>query len=187
MSDSYISASAFNRYALKGTVKDKAYVDISLAFNPSPVTKDLTILTNERAINNALKNIIMTLPSEVTFFRDFGSRTNLYLFDMIDESTASLLEDEIKRAILFNEPRVSFDMPSTESDLDYGFDNSTAYGVNDNKFVTKGNFTKDFETDELGVRVKASPDQNAYDVTVRYLITGNMKIFFLEMLLTPTR
>ena len=44
------------RYTLK--IKDKAYIDVSLAFTPSPVTGDITILTNERAINNSLKNII---------------------------------------------------------------------------------------------------------------------------------
>ena len=43
----------------------------------------------------------MTLPTEVAFFPDFGSTTNLYLFDIIDESSAVLLKQEIRSAILF--------------------------------------------------------------------------------------
>ena len=166
------------RYTL--TKQDKTYVDISLAFTPSPVTKDLTLLTNERAINNALKNIIMTLPSEVVFFRDFGSRTNLYLFDLIDESSAVLLEEEIRRAILFNEPRVSFETPLQEDDLSVAyFENTSSY---------RGNVSRDNKiSKELGVIVIARPEQNEYSVTVRYRIVGTEKIFNVEVLLTPTR
>ena len=86
--------------------KDKSYVDISLAFTPSPVTGDLTLLKNERAINNAVKNIIMTAPGEVVFNRNYGSVVSTYLFDFVDDSTAGLIDIEIRRSIGFNEPRV---------------------------------------------------------------------------------
>lgn len=92
--------------AIKLTRKDKSYVDISLAFTPSPVTGDLTVIKNERAINNAVKTIIMTIPGEVTFNRNFGSSVSGYLFDFIDDGTAGLIDLEIRRAIGFNEPRV---------------------------------------------------------------------------------
>ncbi len=85
--------------------KQKTFVDISLSFEPNPITKDLTVLLNERAINNSMKNLIMIAPSEVTFNRDIGSNTRHYLFDLIDPSTAMLLEDEIRRTIQFGEPR----------------------------------------------------------------------------------
>ena len=117
------------------TVKNKSYVDVSLAFTPSPVTNDITLLTNERAINNALKNIVMTLPNEVTFFRNFG--------DMIDDATASMLEDEIKRAILFNEPRVTFD----SFNRNVSYDSRTRRGT-----PTRVNLYDD----DLGVFVKAN-------------------------------
>ena len=87
------------------TKKDKSYVDISLAFTPSPVTGDLTVITNERAINQSIKNIIMTAPNEVVFNRNFGSTVGTYLFDFIDQGTAGLIDIEIRRAIEFNEPR----------------------------------------------------------------------------------
>ena len=87
--------------------KQKTYVDISLAFEPSPITADLTVLKNERAINNAIKNIILFIPLEVTFNRNIGSQVTNYLFDVVDEGTAGLLKLEIERAINYNEPRVS--------------------------------------------------------------------------------
>ena len=91
--------------AIRLTKKDKSYVDISLAFTPSPVTGDLTVITNERAINQSIRNIIMTAPGEVVFNRNFGSQVSTYLFDFIDQGTAGLIDIEIRRAISYNEPR----------------------------------------------------------------------------------
>lgn len=84
----------------------KKFVDISLAFEANPVTGDLSLLKDERAINNAIKNIILTAPGEKPFDRDYGSRVGDYLFDLVDVGTAGLLKLEIERAIKFNEPRV---------------------------------------------------------------------------------
>jgi hypothetical protein len=85
--------------------KLKKFVDISLSFTPNPVTGDLPVLKDERAINNAIKNIVLTIPGEVPFFRDMGSKVTDYLFDLVDEGTAGDLTLEIRRAIAFNEPR----------------------------------------------------------------------------------
>ena len=56
------------------TRKTKAFVDISLAFEPNPVTGDLSILTNERAINNSLRNLVETIPGEAAFDHETGSK-----------------------------------------------------------------------------------------------------------------
>ena len=88
------------------TKKDKAYIDISLAFQPSPINDDITLITNARAIDNALRNLIMIVPSEVPFQRNIGSHVTSYLFDSVDQGTASLLRLEIERAIKFGEPRI---------------------------------------------------------------------------------
>jgi phage baseplate assembly protein W len=93
----------------------KTFVDVSLAFEANPITKDLTVLLNERAVNNAIKNLIMIAPSEVPFNRDIGSNVRHYLFDLIDPSTAMLLEDEIKRTIRFGEPRAKIERLKVEA------------------------------------------------------------------------
>lgn len=87
--------------------KDRKFVDISLSFEPNPVTNDLTLLVDDRAINNAIKNAIMIAPKEAPFNPDFGSNINNMIFELADDDTAVLLEQEIRRTVLFNEPRVT--------------------------------------------------------------------------------
>ena len=87
--------------------KDKMFTDVSLAFDPNPVTGDITTLTDQRAINNAIKNAVMTAPREVSFNPNFGSNISNMLFELADEDTGVLLEEEIKRTIKFNEPRIT--------------------------------------------------------------------------------
>ena len=164
------------------TKKDKTYRDVSLAFKPNPLNGDITILQNERAINNSVKNIIMTLPSEVPFLRDFGSTvTNSLFFNVNDEAAQGILIDEIKRAILFNEPRVTFDNPVegeiAQSSYLESSDRSVYNSVVDNRFIS----------DELGVSVSGDPDSNSLEVSIKYRIVGSVRIFEVMQILTPTR
>jgi phage baseplate assembly protein W len=173
MSDSY-GREISSRIALSQRVK--TYVDVSLSFNPSPVTNDITLLTNERAINNSIKNIIMFLPTEVPFNPDIGSNAQKYLFDVADSATAGLLSGEIERAILFCEPRVTFFPPKPEEINSLQYTNSPQGGVGDL-----------FYQDDLGVSVEVQPDQNNFAVTVKYRIIGAERIFRIQEILTPTR
>ena len=85
----------------------KHFVDVSLAFSPHPLTGDISVLRDERAINASLKNCVMVIVGEKPFNRDFGSQVNNLLFEMCDDATASELEEEIRRSIVYNEPRVN--------------------------------------------------------------------------------
>ena len=86
--------------------RTQQYVDISLSFEPNPMTKDITVLKNERAINNSIKNLIMIAPTEVPFRSEVGSIARDSLFELIDGATRAQLEQEVRRTINFNEPRV---------------------------------------------------------------------------------
>jgi len=156
--------------------KDKTYIDLSLAFVPSAITNDLTVLVDIRAINNAIKNIIMFMPGEVPFNRNIGSVVNSYLFDMPDEATASGISDEIRRAILFCEPRVSFRPPNPEELT------GAAY-MNDSPRVAGELFNQD----DLGVFVNPLIESGGFEVTVKYRITGTNQIVRVQEILTPTR
>jgi len=161
-------------YELKS--RSKQYVDISLAFIPSPLKNDITTLKNERAINNAIKNIVLFIPGEVPFDRDVGSHTSRYLFDTVDDITGGALKMEIERAILFGEPRVTFDNVDPLS-LNVSQYTQAYFNTTDDLFLQ----------DDLGVFVNARPDQNAFDVTVKYRIVGDQKIYRFQEILTPTR
>tara|TARA_Y100000996_G_scaffold319563_1_gene255672 strand:- start:802 stop:1203 length:402 start_codon:yes stop_codon:yes gene_type:complete len=84
----------------------KAFKDISLSFQPHPITKDLPILKNENAIRRSVRNIVETIPTEKFFNVDFGSDVYRSLFDFVDVGTASLIEDQILSAINNYEARV---------------------------------------------------------------------------------
>ena len=53
--------------------KSRAFKDISLSFTPHPVTKDLPVLTNERAIARSVSNLVETIPSERFFNSIIGT------------------------------------------------------------------------------------------------------------------
>lgn len=84
----------------------RSFKDISLSFEPHPVTKDLPILKNERAIIRSVRNIVETIPTEKFFNPDFGSSVRSNLFGILDYATVSIIEDEIKTSINNYEPRV---------------------------------------------------------------------------------
>jgi len=85
----------------------RAFKDISLSFDPHPVTKDLAILTNERAIRRSVRNLVETIPTERFFNSTLGTNIRKSLFDFVDYSTAVVIEDQIRNTVRFYEPRVA--------------------------------------------------------------------------------
>jgi len=84
----------------------RAFRDISLSFEPHPVTKDLPILKNENAIRRSVRNLVETIPTERFFNSDLGSEVRSSLFDFIDFGTSSVIETQIRTTIENFEPRV---------------------------------------------------------------------------------
>tara|TARA_Y100000114_G_scaffold88390_1_gene81823 strand:- start:148 stop:549 length:402 start_codon:yes stop_codon:yes gene_type:complete len=91
---------------MANTRVSKAFKDISLSFEPHPVTKDLPILKNERAISRSVRNIVETIPTEKFFNPDFGSDVYRSLFDFVDFGTANEIQEQIKTSVINFEPRV---------------------------------------------------------------------------------
>ena len=85
----------------------RSFKDISLSFDPHPVTKDLQVLKNERAIIKSVRNIVQTIPTERFFNSLFGSDVRSSLFDFVDYGTASIIESQIITSIENFEPRVN--------------------------------------------------------------------------------
>ena len=86
--------------------KSRGFKDISLSFLPHPVTNDLPILLNERAITRSVRNIVETIPSEKFFDSLFGTDVRDSLFENFTNSTVTILTDQIRTSILNYEPRV---------------------------------------------------------------------------------
>ena len=90
-----------------GQSVSRSFKDISLSFDPHPITKDLPILKNERAISRSVRNLVQTIPGERFFNPIIGSDVRRLLFDFIDVGTATAIEDEILTTISNFEPRVN--------------------------------------------------------------------------------
>jgi phage baseplate assembly protein W len=85
----------------------KSFKDISLSFEPHPVTKDLPILKNERAITRSIRNLVETIPTERFFNSLLGSDVISSLFEFVDYGTASIIKSQIETTIENYEPRVN--------------------------------------------------------------------------------
>ena len=87
--------------------KSRAFKDISLSFSPHPVTKDLPVLINERAVVRSVRNLVETIPTERFFNSDIGTDIRGSLFESFSRETLVTIEDQIRDTIGNFEPRVS--------------------------------------------------------------------------------
>ena len=86
--------------------KSQAFKDISLSFSPHPVTKDLPVLVNERAIVRSVRNLVETIPTERFFNSNLGSNIRDMLFDNFSGSSVMIIEDMVRTTVRNYEPRV---------------------------------------------------------------------------------
>ena len=84
----------------------RGFKDISFSFVPHPVTKDLPVLSNERAIARSVRNLVETIPTERFFQPLIGSDVRASLFENFDIDTADEIKDQIEETIDIYEPRV---------------------------------------------------------------------------------
>ena len=85
----------------------RSFKDISLSFDPHPITKDLPVLKNENAIRRSVRNLVQTIPGERFFNPILGSGVRRLLFDFVDIATADSIEEEILTTISNFESRVN--------------------------------------------------------------------------------
>ena len=90
-----------------GNKVSRSYKDISLSFDPHPITKDLPVIKNANAIRRSVRNLVQTIPGERFFRPNLGSSVYDSLFDLMDFGTATLIESEIITTLDNFEPRVS--------------------------------------------------------------------------------
>tara|TARA_S200000501_G_scaffold235663_1_gene220995 strand:+ start:1146 stop:1547 length:402 start_codon:yes stop_codon:yes gene_type:complete len=90
--------------AIKRT--SQSFKDISFSFTPHPVTKDLPILNNERAIVRSVRNLVETIPTERFFNSNLGTDIRGSLFENFYPGMMRVIEDQIRETVYEYEPRV---------------------------------------------------------------------------------
>ncbi len=91
---------------MAGTRVSRGFKDISFSFAPHPITKDLPVLTNERAIVRSVRNLVETIPTERFFNPLIGSSVRASLFENMSPALVAVIEDQIIQTVNNFEPRV---------------------------------------------------------------------------------
>ena len=85
---------------------NQKFKDISMSFDTNPLNNDLIGLKDSSAIARSIRNIVFTQPGEKFFQPDFGSKISESLFEIVDDSSAITIRDEIRSSIINYQPRV---------------------------------------------------------------------------------
>lgn len=87
--------------------KEERYSDFTINFNKNPQTGNLAKITDEQAIKQHLRNLILTNFGERFYNQTFGSNIRSLLFEQYGPDSESMLKTVIEQAIITNEPRVA--------------------------------------------------------------------------------
>lgn len=87
------------------------FTDLDITFTMHPRTKDLITVVDEKAVRQALKNLILTKPTERVFAPLFGTRVSRMLFELPSPFIENEISREIENAINTYEPRVLLIQP----------------------------------------------------------------------------
>lgn len=101
--------------------QDKTFLGTGWGFPPEFNKRSGTVRMSsaEEDINESLRILMATIPMERVMQPAYGCGLKLMVFENINESTLTLIRDEIQRAVLFFEPRVTLE--------NIEFDESQAY------------------------------------------------------------
>jgi|TARA_Y100000361_G_C11099322_1_gene310985 phage baseplate assembly protein W len=88
------------------SAKKKEYRDLDLSLTLHPVKKDIVPLRDDKAIKNAIKNLLVTNFFERPFRPDLGANLSGLLFEPADMLSSIAIQDNIKKVIVDHEPRV---------------------------------------------------------------------------------
>ena len=114
------------------------FSDFFDSFVKTPFGNDLARITNERDVNQSLKNLIQTNLGERLFQPTIGSNVNRSLFEMNNFVETNSLEFYITNTIQNNEPRVILDSVTVIPTVDEGSVKITVsyYLINNPNLVT---------------------------------------------------
>ena len=120
------------------TRKSRAFKDISLSFSPHPITKDIPVLINERAIVRSVRNLVETIPTERFFNPLLGSDVRSSLFDFVDYGTASNIQSQIETTLDNFEPRIeNIEVEVLPRPDDYEFEVTVFYTIVGQEFPSQ--------------------------------------------------
>ena len=85
----------------------RAFKDFSILMKSNPNTEDFTVVKNENAIKQSVRNLVLTGMGERPFQPKTGSRLRELLFEPYDVFVAQDIKEEIINVITRLEPRIA--------------------------------------------------------------------------------
>lgn len=95
---------------------DKLYADFSLNFLRHPITGDVSMVTNEKSINQALRNIALRDTYETPFRKTMAGNIRGLLFELATPFVGEDARTRLKDAIETYEPRIELQTISARWD-----------------------------------------------------------------------
>lgn len=86
--------------------KNKSWSDLDLSLTLHPIRKDIIPLKDDRAVKNAVRNLLLTSFFERPFQPTLGANLSGLLFEPADAITRVALRDNIRRVLVEHEPRI---------------------------------------------------------------------------------
>jgi len=138
------------------------FSDFLNSFAKTPVGNQLGRVTNEKSVNQSLRNLIKTNLGERFFQPIVGSDVNASLFENVNNILLNDIEENIKLTIQNNEPRINLLEVSVQSSE-----------------ISDGEALRDFS----GFLIQ----NNSISVTIVYNIINNPEEITLTTILTRVR
>lgn len=82
------------------------YTDFSLNFIPHPKTGDITVLTDDKSINQSIRNLIFMDAYDAPFNPNIGGNIRALLFKHVDGLTIIDIKTRIETLLADYEPRI---------------------------------------------------------------------------------
>lgn len=103
------------------TTQVEHYSDFLLNFNMHSVKQDLLRNTNEEAVKQSIRNILLTNRGDRLYDSNFGSDIRKILFENFSPAMESVLSDLIRTAIENHEPRAKIINIFVNSNVDENY------------------------------------------------------------------
>jgi phage baseplate assembly protein W len=100
------------------TKKITIYQDFKKTLEKSPVSADLTVIKDEDAVKEAIRNLILTDRGERLMKPNLGGNIRSMLFENITPSILKLIENRIEETIKLYEPRAELVDVIASSNID---------------------------------------------------------------------
>jgi len=123
-----------------------AYKDFNLNFAANPFSGDLSVLTNEKAIAQSLKNLLLTDFGEIPFNPMVGSGIRSLLFEPASEMVTYALKEKIVHVIQNYEPRINLKGLNIKDDSD---SNSYIIEISYSITISNNTYTASISLDRL--------------------------------------